>query len=199
MSDAIVPMSLERMLVILTGPVGGGKSTTALALAERFRARRQTVAVIDLDVVYCMARQGDGFGELSIWATARHAAAALADAFFRDGLHIVIVEGEFFSQDELDALCAHLATPVERHFVTLMVSLEQALQRVAGDPSRGLSRNPRFLGRLHAQFVQELPFLRASSLVVDADRRSPRELAEVIDVIVSRSVADNRDHIARRD
>lgn len=198
MSDAVVSMSPERMLVILTGPVGGGKSTTALALAERFRVRRQTVAVIDLDVVYCMARQVDGFGEMNIWTTARRAAAALADAFFRDGLHIVIVEGEFFSQGELDTLCAHLATPVERHFVTLLVSLEQALYRVAGDPSRGLSRDPDFLGWLHAQFVQSLPFLRASSLVVDADQRPPRELAEVIEVMISRSVAGSSGHIARR-
>ena len=198
MNDAKIPMSPERMLVILTGPVGGGKSTTALALAERFRARRQMAAVIDLDVVYCMARQVDGFGEMNIWATARHAAAALADAFFRDGLHIVIVEGEFFSQDELDAFCAHLTTPAERHFVTLEVSLEQALHRVAGDPSRGLSRDPHFLAWLHAQFVQALPFLRASSLVVDASQRSPHELAEVIEVMISRSVADSSDHISRR-
>jgi shikimate kinase len=198
MNDIEISMSPERMLVILTGPVGGGKSTTALALAEQFRARRQTAAVIDLDVVYCMARQVDGFGEMNIWATARHAAAALADAFFRDGLHIVIVEGEFFSQDELDALCVHLTTPAERHFVTLEVSFEQALHRVAGDPSRGLSRDPDFLGWLHAQFVQALPFLRASSLVVDADQRSPHELTEVIEVMISRSVADSRDHISRR-
>jgi shikimate kinase len=184
--------------VILTGPVGGGKSTTALALAERFRTRRQTVAVIDLDVVYCMARQVDGFGEMNIWTTARHAAAALADAFFRDGFDIVIVEGEFFSQDELDALYTRLTTPAERHFVTLAVSLEQALHRVAGDASRGLSRNPDFLGWLHAQFVQSLPFLRASSRVVDDDQRSPHELTEVIEVMISRSVADSRDHISRR-
>jgi chloramphenicol 3-O-phosphotransferase len=189
MNAAEVPISPERILVILTGPVGGGKSTTALALAERFRACRQTAAVIDLDVVYCMARQVDGFGEMNIWATARHAAAALADAFFRDGLHIVIVEGEFFSQDELDALCAYLTTPVECHFVTLAVSLEQALHRVAGDPSRGLSRDPDFLAWLHAQFVQALPFLRASSLVVDADQRAPSELAEAISQAIQCHVA----------
>jgi hypothetical protein len=195
MSDAMASMSPERMLMIVTGPVGGGKSTTALALAERFRACGQTAAVIDLDIVYCMARQADGFGEMNIWATARHAAAALADAFFADGLHIVIVEGEFFTQDEFDALRGHLTTPVEHRFVTLMVSYEEALRRVAGDPSRGLSRDPHFLRRLHVQFVEALPFLRTSSLAIDADRRSPGELAEAIMVETTGSGAgaDERD------
>jgi adenylylsulfate kinase-like enzyme len=88
----------KQMLVVITGPVGGGKSTVALALADRFRESRRTAAVIDLDVVYCMARQGEGFDEANVWNTARHGAAALADAFFAEGMEAVIVEGEFFTR-----------------------------------------------------------------------------------------------------
>jgi tRNA uridine 5-carbamoylmethylation protein Kti12 len=173
------------MLVIITGPVGGGKSTVALALADRFRESGRAAAVIDLDLVYCMARQVEGYDELTVWTTARRGAAALADTFFADGIDVVIVEGEFFTQAELDVLCDSLATPVEHRFVSLVVSYEQALRRVSGDPSRGASRDPEFLKRLHSQFVGALPFLRASSLVVEADRQTPGELAAWIKDAVS--------------
>ena len=170
----------ERMLVVVTGPVGGGKSTVALVLADCFRESGRTAAVIDLDLVYCMARQVEGFDEATIWTTARRGAAALADAFFAEGMEVVIVEGEFFNQGELDAVLHNLVTPVERRFVTLVVSYEEALRRVSGDPSRGASRDPQFLKRLHSQFVEALPFLRAASLLVEAGQRTPREVAEFI-------------------
>ena len=101
----------EPLLVIITGPVGGGKSTVALALADHFRATGQMTAVIDLDRVYIMARQIDGYGEASIWAVARRGAAALADSFYADGIQVVIVEGEFFTRDELETLYDALSTP----------------------------------------------------------------------------------------
>ncbi len=170
----------ERMLLVVTGPVGGGKSTVALVLADRVRQSGRTAAVIDLDLVYCMARQVEGFDEANIWTTARRGAAALADAFFSEGMQVVIVEGEFFDQGELDALRRNLATPVEHRFVTLVVSYEEALRRVSGDPSRGASRDPQFLKRLHSTFVEALPFLRAASLLVEADQDTPREMAELI-------------------
>jgi shikimate kinase len=170
----------KQMLVVITGPVGGGKSTVALALADRFRESGRTAAVIDLDLVYCMARQVEGFAEPNAWTTARRGAAALADAFFAEGMEVVIVEGEFFNQGELDALRNNLATAVECRFVTLVVSFEQSLARVSGDSSRGASRDPQFLKRLHSQFVEALPFLRASSLLVEADRQTPREIAQLI-------------------
>lgn len=127
-----------------------------------------------------MARQIEGFGEANIWTIARHGAAALADAFFSEGMEVVIVEGEFFAQEEFNALRNNLVTAVEHRFVTLMVSFDKALSRVSGDLSRGMSRDPQFLKRLHSQFVAALPFLRASSLLIEADQQTPRELAELI-------------------
>jgi len=171
---------MQRDLVVITGPVGGGKSTVALALAEHLRRTGRTAAVIDLDLVYCMARQGDDYGEDYTWATARRGAAALADAFFADGLDAVVIEGEFFTPDEFATLREALATPAGWTFVTLEASYEQALVRVAGDPTRGMSRDADFLRRLHEQFQRALPYLRASSLVVDADSRTPDELAKEI-------------------
>ena len=46
-----------KSLVVITGPVGGGKSTTAVVLASQLRERGLTVAVVDLDDVYLMASQ----------------------------------------------------------------------------------------------------------------------------------------------
>jgi shikimate kinase len=170
----------RQMLAIVTGPVGGGKSTVALALADRIRAAGRSAAVIDLDLVYCMARQVEGFDEANVWSVARRGAAALADAFLAEGMEVVIVEGEFFNRGELDALRGNLATPVEHRFVTLVVCYEEALRRVSGDPSRGASRDPHFLKRLHSAFVEALPYLRAASLLVEADQDTPREIAELI-------------------
>ncbi|MBI4640413.1 MAG: hypothetical protein HY731_06945 [Candidatus Tectomicrobia bacterium] len=116
----------EQILVVVTEPVGGGKSMVALILANRFRELGRAAAVIDLDLGYCMARQMEGFGEHNIWTTARRGAAALADTFFSEGMEVVIVEGEFFNQGDLDALLNHLTTTVEHRFVTLVVSYREA-------------------------------------------------------------------------
>lgn len=48
-----------RLLIVVTGPVGGGKSTVAAA--------HRPTAVIDLDLVYLMARQGEDYGEAATW------------------------------------------------------------------------------------------------------------------------------------
>jgi len=150
MRFSIEEIVLEKALLVLTGPVGGGKSTVAQKIAERFRQGGRTAAVIDLDLVYCMARQTEGFSGQKAWATARCGAAALADAFFREGMDIVVVEGEFFNQEEFDTLRGNLSTPVERGFVMLMVSYGKTLERVSCDPNRGLSREPVFLKQMHS-------------------------------------------------
>ncbi len=168
------------MLVIVTGPVGGGKSATALRLAARLRAAGHSLAVIDLDLVAGMARPRKDYGAPDLWQIARRACADLADAFYRQGFDAVIVEGEFFSPAELAALREGLATPVALRFVTLDVSYEQALVRVSGDPTRGLSRDPAFLWRMHQQYLAALPFLRSAGPVLAADEPSPEELAEAI-------------------
>jgi hypothetical protein len=167
-------------LLLLTGPVGGGKSTVALALAERLRMDDRRVAVIDLDLLYEMARQTPDYGDEAIWRVARRAAAALAESFWADGLDTVIVEGEFFCQAELDALTERLTTPAARHFFTLDVTYPQALAHVAGDPTRGASRDPVFLHWLHAQFTLALPWQRTVGPVLTVGARTPAELAESI-------------------
>jgi predicted kinase len=171
---------MAATLIILTGPVGGGKSTVALRLAEWLRALGERVAVVDLDLLADMARPSLGTGDTDLWQTARRACAGLADGFFRQGFDTVIIEGEFFSPAELDALRDGLATSVALQFVTLDVSYEQTLARVSGDPTRGLSRDPAFLRRMHEQYRVALPFLRSVGPVIPADTALPEALAEEI-------------------
>ena len=143
------------------------------------RASGYPTAVIDLDLVYCMARQREGFADEDTWRTARQGAAVLADTFFASGASVVAVEGGFFTQEECDGLCDHLASSVRLRLVTLNVSFEQGLRRARSDPDPGriVSRETEVLRLLHGQFAEALPFLRANGLVIDADGRSPFELA----------------------
>jgi shikimate kinase len=159
----------QRLLIVITGPVGAGKSTTGLALARALRRPDFAVAVIDLDQMYGFVRQQDGYGEPTAWARARQGAAALANCLFDTGMSVVIVEGEFFNSEELGSLTAPIHANVIRRFYTLRLSYERALERVQGDPSRGASKDPSFLKSLHVYFAQALPFLEASSIVVDTD------------------------------
>jgi hypothetical protein len=174
--------SSEPLLIVMTGPVGGGKSTTGLALARSLRRPDFAVAVIDLDQMYGFVRQQDGYGEPTAWVRARQGAAALANSLFETGMAAVIVEGEFFNAEELGTLTAPLRANVVRRFFTLRLSYERALERVQGDPSRGASKDPLFLKELHAMFIRALPFLAAESVVIDTD-----ELA--LDEVVARLVA----------
>ena len=170
----------ERLLVVLTGAVGAGKSTTALALAIHIRSLGRTAAVVDLDEVYCMVRQHEGFDEPAGWDAARRGAAALADSFFASGLEVVVVEGGFFTPDERRQLRDSLGSKVEEEYFTLLVSYEEALRRARGDPRRGASRDPKFLKWLHDNFVKALPYLESASVLVRADDRTPKELAALM-------------------
>jgi shikimate kinase len=162
------------MLIVLTGPVGGGKSTTALGVAERLRSLGLGAASIDLDHLYCMGRQRAGFGDEEIWKVARRGAAALSDVFFSSVADVVIVEGGFYNAAEIEGLVDHVATEVQVDVITLRVSFERTLERVLADPDPGrvASRNPEVLRWLHDQFVAALEYLGANSTLVEADLES---------------------------
>ncbi len=174
----------EPLLIIITGPVGAGKSTTSSALARALRRPDFDIAVIDLDQMYLFVRQQDGYGEPTAWARARRGAAALVNALLDTDMSMVIVEGEFFNAEELGALTGPIHAHIVRYFFTLSLSYEHALKRVQADPTRGASKDPAFLKSLHEDFAQALPFLKAASIVIDTDHLTQDEvITRLIDVM----------------
>ncbi len=75
----------EPLLIVITGPVGGGKSSTALALS-RVLQETSLAAVIDLDQIYGFVRQSDEADDDVAWQRARRGAAGLALALFDAGI-----------------------------------------------------------------------------------------------------------------
>jgi len=177
----------KPLLIVITGPVGGGKSSTAQALSRVLQGN-SLVAVIDLDHVYGFARQADEPDDDVAWQRARRGAAGLAMAFFDAGLSMVIVEGEFFTAEELNALLASIPASVARRVITLQVSYTQMWARVQGDPSRDMSKNPTFLQAMSVKFEEALPFLRQVSTVIDADTPTRNDVVRQLVGIVASKV-----------
>jgi len=171
----------ERSLIVLNGAVASGKSTVARALAGLLERTGHPSAAIDLDLLWRMLdHQTPTTGGLQHWLRARQAAALLTDAFFGFGIEAVIIEGPFFTPEERRAYLDHLRAKVEPVFVTLHVSFEEALRRAQGDPSRGISRDPRWLAERFAASEALLPPLAATDLLVDTEGQTSAEIAERI-------------------
>ena len=65
-------------------------------------------------------------------------------------------------------------------FVTLTVSFAEALRRAQGDPTRGRSRDPGFLGPYFAGWSRRLADIPATDLVIDTERSTIAEAATTI-------------------
>lgn len=168
------------MLIVISGPIAAGKSTTARALAREVERRGGAAAVVDLDLVYEMlehdgARKDDD----ARWAQAQRAAAALANRFAKDGVEFVIVEGDFLVDDRrlfVEALDAS----AEPRFVTLRVSFDEAVRRIDGDPTRTFSRDRDFLRRYYDRAEAAIDDVPASDLLVDTEDLTVDDVAAAI-------------------
>jgi hypothetical protein len=151
----------KSQLVIITGPIGGGKSSTAIAVTRLLRAEGIATATIDLDDIYLMGRPDftpEG------WGATRRGAGTLANQFLVDGHKIVIVEGgDFRTEGEFSEMvrCVPRADRVIR--ITLLVSYEEVRRNVIADPNRDRvpSANP---GRFYKRYIEALPYLRSHTV-----------------------------------
>jgi shikimate kinase len=157
------------MVIVICGPIASGKSTVARALAQLFERQGLRAAAIDLDLVYEMV-QTDGSAKASpaAWRRARRAAAGLTDVLLREGVGVVIAEGDFLTADERAEYIDALASAEEPLFVTMKMSVDTALERVQGDASRNLSRDPTFLRRHYEQVERAMRARPETDLVIDA-------------------------------
>jgi hypothetical protein len=167
-----VPVSARTQprLVVVVGPIAAGKSTLAAEVAQRLRGRGESVVVAGLDEVAEMA-----LPTLDDWAWAHEVHGRLVGAWLATPVQRVVAEGPA-TPAELERLMRSVPADVGVVTVVLVTSYATALSRAAGDPGRGLSKDPDFLGRQHARFQRGLPHLVAD-LVLDSTDESAATLA----------------------
>jgi tRNA uridine 5-carbamoylmethylation protein Kti12 len=169
---------MRAMLIVVSGTVASGKSTLSRALADEYERRGHRTAVIDLDLVYEMiGGVGAKKDDPATWQLARRASGVLAANFEREGIDVVIVDGEFLTAADRSEFTTATAGSNAPLYVTLRVSLEEALRRVASDPHRTFSRDQGFLAQHYASAPRET--LRGD-LVFEADAGTPGELARTV-------------------
>lgn len=171
--------SFPPTLVVLTGPVGVGKSTTAGAAARILRESGLTVACIDLDQIYCMIRQRPSFDDQGTWLLARQSTAALAEHFFGCVASVVIVEGGFLTKSEQCELLEALQSKPRTEVITLHASFETVYARVMADtdPGRVASKVPTILRQLYVEYEDALPFLRENTKCIDVNNHDVEHVA----------------------
>lgn len=167
----------HALLIVITGSIASGKSTLARALAARLRAEGRSAAVIDLDLVYEMLAD-DPKSDDAAWAAARRLAGGVAAELFRQGIAVVVVEGEFWTSAHRTDLTARIPAGTTTTWASLNVSFREALRRAQGDSSRGISKDPAFL-RVHLeQYQAALPELRSTGRVIETDGVPPETVVE---------------------
>ena len=177
-----------NQVLILTGPPGAGKTSVALALAERFD-RMVNVPVDDLRhwvrAGYRYPWAGDSQAEEQ-----RRMAADAAVAVTRNAVayrYSVIVDDIIIATDA-EAYRAGLASlDAEVQFVTLLPSLAQSLRR---DASRGVASIPDRVRALHEAFTAAVSAGGQPGAGVDTtDDTDAHVTADRVQDIVSRGLA----------
>lgn len=165
-----------KLLVIIAGPIGAGKSTVADLLGKKLAASDDaTAAVVDLDDVAFMQR---GVPAHKLWRRAAIAVRSLVDGWFSAKTDAVVAHGPFFEAEGYHVLLDGLGDEVAVRHVLLRVTYEAALARVAGDPGRGASKDPAFLRSTHERFATLGAALPDPEFVFDTEKVSAEEIAE---------------------
>lgn len=174
-------------LVVITGPIASGKSVVVTALAHRLSGAGLRAAVVDLDDT--VAAEQTVPEELDrTWDRARAVHGRLVGQWLSCGVDAVIAHGPFYSASETSALLRMVPTGIVARRVMLLATYEMALERVASDPSRGLSKDPEFLRSSYERFYHLLPDIEACEWTFDTTESS------VGDVVITITNALLRTH-----
>ena len=165
---------------MITGPIASGKSTVARALFHELAALDVRAAVIDLDLIEDMLTADGPKADPASWTLARRAAARLANGFLGDGVAVVIADGSYNRAIDRAAFEEHLEPAVSPLYVTLEVTYEEALRRAQGDPTRGVSRDPAFLGPYFEAARTASADRPDSDVVIDTESIAPADAAAEI-------------------
>ena len=165
---AAVPV---RRLVLIIGPIASGKSTLANTLADKLRSSGEAVAVVGLDTVAEMA-----LPTLAEWTWAHEVHGQLVGAWLEKPIPTVIAEGPE-TPEEIEQIMRHVGSDVSVLKVLITTRYETALARAVQDPTRGLSKDPEFLWRMHRRFEQTRSDI-AHDMKFDTEELSSDDIAE---------------------
>ena len=169
----------DRHLVLISGPVAAGKSSTVIRLAELARAQGRLAAAIDMDeTIEMVAGSNWSTVQKSDRIRACRATASFVHSLFESGMELVAIAGSTLSPYEWDALAVQTDPPPKILYVLLRVSIEESVRRAQADPGRIHTRDPEYVTRLAAAIDWES--IRQPDLVVQTDGMSLDEVTEAI-------------------
>jgi adenylylsulfate kinase-like enzyme len=172
------------MVIVITGPIASGKTTIARELGRELERTHVRMAVIDLDLLFDMLTADGPTSDDVKWTLARRAAATLANTFLDEGVDVVIADGSFNTATDRAAFARFLHARVDPLYVTLRVTYAEALRRAQNDATRGLSRDPAFLGPYFVRVNEALAAVPETDIVIDTERVTARSAAVAIASLV---------------
>jgi adenylylsulfate kinase-like enzyme len=162
------------LVVLVTGPIAAGKTSTALALAKRRRRAGHKAASIDMDEMMTMVAGPDGvIMTPEDWDAAGDVTAAVIDRLGESGTEFVFVSGPFFGLRNRRVVLENLHIKARVSCVVLEVELEETIRRAGKDGKRSLTKDPDLIRDIYATIDWEaLPpdsvRINASALEVEA-------------------------------
>jgi|SRR3954447_12740328 shikimate kinase len=169
----------EIRLVVVIGPIASGKSTVSGHLTGRLLAAGLTVVCSDVDDVAAMIHAPGG-RTTEHWEQAHRVHGALVRGWLDSPADLVIAQGPIYTRSETDSLMGGVPSRTRVLRVLLLASMQSALQRVAGNPDRGLSKEPNFLRAAYERFRSVGSAIDSCDLTFDTNRDSAELIASRI-------------------
>jgi shikimate kinase len=172
-------MMVTTRLIVISGPIASGKTTTGQAVAAWARERGLSAAAIDMDEVVEMV-MGPMWQawKMTHWRQALAMTGALIDRLTELEVDVVTLAGAFFDLDERKNLCETLKSSPAIRFVTLDASLEETIRRCAADDTRVVTKDPAFVRRIYSTINWKT--LPREDLLLSTEKLSTDEVVEAI-------------------
>ena len=136
-------------VVLTAGPQPSVTRTVARALVAALRERDERVAFVELDEIAGMA-----LPTLLSWDVAADVFATVIGEWASSDLTCVVAEG-IASRSEIDMVSARVPEPAAIMTIAMTTPLGTAVPRALNDPTRGISRDERWLSDRYDEWQRE--------------------------------------------